>query len=78
MSFLGLAPGANSSGETGRRGAITKTGSRHAGGLLVRAPWHCRKPPGRGKAPEHRQDGQPAYLLAISWQARQRLQRVWR
>ncbi|MCA1698829.1 MAG: IS110 family transposase [Actinobacteria bacterium] len=78
MSYLGLVPCENSSGETRRQGAITKTGSRHARRLLVEAAWHYRKRPARGKALERRQDGQPAHVLAISWQAQQRLHHVWR
>ena len=42
-----------------------------------RTPSH-RKRPARGKALERRQDGQSANVLAISWQAQQRLHRVWR
>jgi transposase len=40
MSYLGLVPSEDSSGETRRQGAITKTGSRHARRLLVEAAWH--------------------------------------
>jgi len=40
MSYLGLVPSENSSGETRRQGAITKSGSRHARRLLVEAAWH--------------------------------------
>lgn len=78
MSYLGLVPSENSSGETRRQGAITKTGSRHARRLLVEAAWHYRKTPARGKTLERRQDGQSPVVLAISWQAQQRLHRVWR
>ena len=78
MSYLGLVPSENSSGETRRQGAITKTGSRHARRLLVEAAWHYRKPPARGKALQRRQVGQPAHVLTIAWQAQQRLHRVWR
>jgi transposase len=45
MSYLGLVPSENSSGETRRQGAITKTGSRHARRLLVEAAWHYRRHP---------------------------------
>ena len=78
MSYLGLVPGENSSRETRRQGAITKTGSRHARRLLVEAAWHYRRRPARGKALERRQDGQGAHVIAISWQAQQRLHHVWR
>ena len=50
MSYLGLVPSENSSGETRRQGQITKTGSRHARRLLVEAAWHYRRPPSRGNS----------------------------
>ena len=78
MSYIGLVPSENSSGETRRQGAITKTGSRHARRLLVEAAWHYRKTPARGVTLQRRQEGQPANIIAISWQAQQRLHRVWR
>jgi transposase len=77
MSYLGLVPSENSSGQTRRQGAITKTGSRHARRLLVEASWHYRKLPARGVTLQRRQDGQPAHIVQISWQAQQRLHRVW-
>jgi len=40
MSYLGLVPSENSSGETRRQGRITRTGSKHARRLLVEASWH--------------------------------------
>ena len=45
MSFLGVVPSENSTGEKRRQGTITKSGSRHARRLLVEAAWHYRKPP---------------------------------
>jgi len=77
MSYVGLVPSENSSGESRRQGPITKTGSRHARRLLVEASWHYRKTPSRGITLQRRQDGQPANIIAISWQAQQRLHRVW-
>ncbi len=77
MSYLGLVPSESSSGQTRRQGAITKTGSRHARRLLVEAAWHYRKTPARGVNLQRRQDGQPAQVVQISWQAQQRLHRVW-
>jgi transposase len=78
MSYLGLVPSENSSGEQRRQGAITKSGSRHARRLLVEAAWHYRRPPARGKPLERRQEGQPAHIIAIAWKAQLRLHRVWR
>jgi transposase len=78
MSYVGLVPSENSTGESRRQGPITKTGSRHARRLLVEAAWYYRKTPSRGVTLQRRQDGQPANIIAISWQAQQRLHRVWR
>lgn len=44
-SWLGLVPSEHSSGESERRGGITKAGNKHARRLLVEASWHymnCR------------------------------------
>ncbi len=78
MSYLGLVPSENSSGERRRQGAITKTGSRHARRLLVEAAWHYRRAPAKGQTLKRRQEGQPAHVIAISWKAQQRLHRTWR
>jgi transposase len=45
MSFLGLVPSENSTGQMRRQGAITKSGARHARRLLVEAAWHYRSGP---------------------------------
>jgi transposase len=78
MSYLGLVPSEQSSGQTRRQGAITKTGSRHARRLLVEAAWHYRRPPRKGTALQRRQEDQPAQAVAISWKAQQRLHHIWR
>jgi len=77
MSYLGLVPSENSTGQTRRQGSITKTGSGHGRRLLVEAAWHYRRPPRKGDALKRRQAGQPPHVLAISWQAQQRLHRTW-
>jgi transposase len=77
MSYLGLVPSENSSGERRRQGAITKSGSRHARRLLVEAAWHYRKRPAIGHALHDRQQGQAAQAVAIAWSAQQRLYRTW-
>jgi transposase len=78
MSYLGLVPSEDSSGERRRQGAITKTGSRHARRLLVEAAWHYRRPPRRGTTLQRRQAGQDAHIIALSWKAQQRLHHTWR
>jgi transposase len=77
MSYLGLTPSEDTSGEKRRQGAITKTGSRHARRLLVEAAWHYRRAPAKGQALRRRQQGQPAQIIEISWQAQRRLHNVW-
>ena len=78
MSYLGLVPSEHSSGQQRRQGAITKSGSRHGRRLLVEAAWHYRRPPGRSSALKRRQVGQDPHVIAIAWQAQQRLHRTWR
>ncbi|MGZ6589962.1 MAG: IS110 family RNA-guided transposase [Solirubrobacteraceae bacterium] len=77
MSYLGLVPSENSSGEKRRQGSITKSGSRHARRLLVEAAWHYRRSPRKGRELRRRQEGQPQAVCAISWKAQQRLHRSW-
>ena len=73
MSYLGLTPSEDTSGEKRRHGAITKTGSTHARRLLVEAAWHYRRAPAKGQALRRRQDGQPPDIIEIAWQAQRRL-----
>ena len=77
MSYLGMVPSENSTGDKRRLGSITKSGSRHARRLLVEAAWHYRKPPRVGRELARRQDGQPQAVTAISWQTQRRLYRTW-
>jgi transposase len=77
MSYVGLVPSENTTGENRRLGAITKTGSGHARRLLVEAAWHYRKRPAIGRTLRDRHDGQPAEAVAIAWSAQQRLHRTW-
>jgi transposase len=77
MSYVGLTPSENTTGDKRRLGAISKTGSGHARRLLVEAAWHYRKAPAIGKALTDRHAGQPPSAIAIAWSAQRRLHRVW-
>ena len=77
MSYVGLVPCENTTGQQRRLGSITKTGSEHARRLLVEAAWHYRKRPTIGKALTDRQHGQPPEAVAIAWSAQRRLHRTW-
>jgi transposase len=78
MAYLGLVPGEYSSGDTHRRGALTKAGNSHARRILIEAAWHYRHRPALGPALAHRSHGQPAEILGEAWRAQQRLHRRYR
>ena len=77
MSYIGLVPCENTTGQQRRLGSITKTGSGHARRLLVEAAWHYRKHPAIGKTLTDRQDDQPPEAIAVAWSAQRRLHRTW-
>jgi transposase len=77
MSYVGLVPSENTTGQQRRLGSITKTGSGHARRLLVEAAWHYRPRPNLSKELAERQADQPPAAVAISWSAQQRLHRTW-
>jgi transposase len=78
MAYLGLVPSEYSSGQTERRGAITKAGNTHARRVLVEAAWHYRHRPGVSRALTQRSDGQPSVVVSHAWRAQQRLHRRYR
>jgi transposase len=77
MSYVGLVPCENTTGQQRRLGSITKTGSGHARRLLIEAAWHYRKNPKIGKTLADRQHEQPTQAIAVSWSAQRRLHRTW-
>jgi transposase len=77
MSYLGLVPSEQSSGEQRRQGSITKSGSQHGRRLLVEAAWHYRREPHLGAPLRRRQTGQPAHVVALAWKAQRRGYRTW-
>jgi len=78
MAYLGLVPSEDSSGETQRRGALTKAGNSHARRVLVEAAWHYRHRPTIGRALANRSQGQPDEIVSHAWRAQQRLHRRYR
>jgi transposase len=77
MSYIGLVPCENTTGQQRRLGSITKTGSGHARRLLVEAAWHYRARPSVGRALTDRQNDQPPEAIAVAWSAQRRLHRTW-
>jgi transposase len=78
MAYLGLVPSEYSSGDTHRRGALTKAGNTYARRVLVEAAWHYRHRPGISRALRTRTGGQPREVVAHAWRAQQRLHRRYR
>ena len=65
MGFLGLVPSEYSTGESRRRGAITKTGNGHARRILIEAAWNYRFPARLSRILQLRQEGQPKAVRDI-------------
>lgn len=79
MSYLGLTPSEDSSGQSCRRGGITKAGNRHVRRVLMEVAWHQAKPPRISQALQRRRAGQPAWAIALADAALVRLhRRYWR
>jgi hypothetical protein len=77
MSYLGLVPSENSTGDKHRRGAITKAGNTHARRVLIEASWHCRHRPGVSAKLRKRREGQPGWVIALADRAQARLHRKY-
>jgi transposase len=73
MSYLGLTPSEESSGEKQRKGSITKAGNRRVRRLLNEAAWHYRYRYCPSKVLKKRREGQPAWAIAIADAAGRRL-----
>lgn len=73
MAYLGLVPSEHSSGDSVKRGGITKTGNRHARKVLVEAAWAYRMQPRVSRILRKRQQEVPDRVCRISWKAQLRL-----
>jgi len=78
MSYAGVVSREHSSGNTIRRGAITKSGNAHLRRMVVEAAWHYRHQPGLRPALAKRQTGLSEEVKAIGWKAQLRLTRRYR
>jgi transposase len=77
MAFVGLVPTEHSSGESQRRGSITKAGNSHVRRLLVEAAWHAHKRPKVSYELARRHRDQDPLVIERAWRAQQRLHRRW-
>ncbi len=73
MAHLGLVPSEHSSGESTKRGGITKTGNSHARRALVEAAWAYRMPARVSRLLLKRQQDVPEPVCQIAWKAQLRL-----
>ena len=79
MSYLGLTPSEESSGEQERKGGITKAGNRRVRRVLMETSWHQTRTPRVSQALRKRREGQPAWVIAVADRAMKRLHdRYWR
>lgn len=73
MAYLGLVPSEHSSGESIRRGGITKTGNSEARRMLVEASWSYRFPARVAKGKTEVLIKLPKKVRDIAWKAQLRL-----
>jgi transposase len=78
MAYLGLVPSESSTGDTIKRGPITKTGNKRARRMLVECSWSYQHPPRVGQAKQHKVDAAPEAVREIAWKAQCRLHRRYR
>lgn len=78
MGYLGLVPGERSTGETVRRGGITKAGNGRVRHMLVESAWTYRHPPKVGAKKLYRLEQAPPRVREIAWKAQTRLSARYR
>jgi transposase len=78
MAYLGLVPSEDSTGNTVRRGPITKAGNRRARRILVECSWSYRHPPRVGKKKQEKVAAAPRAVREIAWKAQCRLSARYR
>ena len=73
MSYLGLTPSEDSSGDKQKKGAITKAGNKRIRRLLNETSWHYRHRYVPSKVLKKRRKGQPHWAIEIADAAGRRL-----
>ena len=73
MAFLGLTPSERSTGESVKRGSITKAGNTRARRVLVESAWSYRHPPRVSKEKQAKVEAAPRSVREIAWKAQMRL-----
>ena len=78
MAYLGLVPSEASTGDTIKRGPITKAGNRRARRMLVECAWSYQHPPRVGAGKQPKVDAAGPAVRDIAWKAQCRLHRRYR
>jgi len=78
MAYAGVVPREHSSGDTIRRGSITKTGNAHLRRVIGESAWAYRFRPARKYDLKRRQRGLSPAICEISWKAQNRLHHRYR
>lgn len=73
MGYLGLVPSERSTGNTVRRGGITKAGNGRVRHMLIESAWTYRHPARVGKEKLYRLEQAPPAVREIAWKAQSRL-----
>jgi transposase len=73
MAYVGLVPSEHSSGNSVRRGRITKTGNASVRWMLIESAWSYRLKARKGKKLLQRQVEVDAVTAELSWKAQVRL-----
>ena len=73
MAYLGLVPSERSTGDSVKRGSITKAGNGRARRVLVEAAWSYRHPPRVGYEKQAQVAAAPRVAREIAWKAQVRL-----
>ena len=73
MSYIGITPSEDSSGQKRRQGSITRTGNEACRRAAIEAAWQYRLPARVTPHIRKRQHGQPREVLALAWKAQTRL-----
>ena len=73
MSFVGLTPSEDSSGQRRHQGSITKAGNSACRRAIVEAAWQYRLPARVTPTIRARHHGQPKEIVQVAWKAQVRL-----
>jgi transposase len=78
MGYLGLTPTESSTGDSVKRGGITKAGNGRARRILVEAAWAYRHPARVSREKQAKVAAAPRRVREIAWKAQTRLCRRFR